>query len=96
MKLSEGKVSNLPREHRAIAKLAKVARCDVYSGGASALVKAQRLVAMGADRIYLDVVRAAYSNSQGNAHEYLPIECRDCGQTHLGRSAAIECCQDIH
>jgi hypothetical protein len=93
MKLSEGNASNLPREQRAIAKLAQAARCNVYFGGSSALVKAERLVAMGADRIYLAVVRAAYSNSQGEARDYLPYDCPECGCTHLGRTAAIECCQ---
>jgi hypothetical protein len=95
-KLREGKASDLPREERAIAKLAQAARCNVYFGGASALVKAERLVAMGADRIYLSVVRAAYSSSKGEARDYLPYECPECGLTHLGESSAMQCClEDI-
>ena len=96
MKLREGNISDLPRDQRAIAKLARIARCNVYFGGASALVKAERLVSMGADNIYLDVVSAAYSDSQGNAPEYLPYECPECGTTHLGRSAAYQCCQETY
>jgi hypothetical protein len=47
---------------------------------------------MGAPQ-YLDVVSAAYTNSRGEAREYLAYECPECGAPCLGESAAAQHCQ---
>jgi hypothetical protein len=81
------------RGQRAIAKLARIARCDCVNGGARALVIADRLAAMGAAEDYGAVVSAAYTSSTGCAPDYLAYECPECGSACMGIEAALSCCQ---
>src|SRR5262245_980341 len=92
MRLIEANPDQLPRESRAIAKLARIARCDVQFGGARALVICKRLELMGSTVDYDNVVSAAYSSSTGSAREYLAFECPECGCAHLGEENALACC----
>jgi len=80
------------RIDRAKAKLARIARCDVYNGGAKASVLAARLDRMGGDN-YEDVVCEAYTAHDGNAKSYLSFECPECGQACAGEYATRECCK---
>ena len=90
----------LPRgsSERAIAKLAHIANVNTVQGGASALVKANRALAMGlphADEM-ADAVDATYSASTGKpSPAHSAWECRECGSVHLGQEAADECCADV-
>jgi len=80
------------RGERARAKLARIARCNVHFGGASALTLANRIIAMGGDSELLDVVSAAYTSNTGNAPGYLAYHCPECDSVHAGENAARECC----
>lgn len=77
------------KHSRALAKLALIARNDCVYGGARASVLADRL---GGE--FGDVVSEAYTSSTGEAREYLPFECPECGSACLGESAALNCCAD--
>lgn len=82
------------RAERAQAKLARIARGNVYFGGASALMIARRLNAMGTALPVDDIVSAAYASNTGNAVEYLSYECPECGRACLGETAAMQCCHE--
>ena len=89
--------SKLPKgsRERAIARIAHRANADTIFGGASALVLANRAESMGlasADDMR-DAVSETYSRSSGRpAATYSAWECSECGQIHLGRTAAESCC----
>lgn len=92
-KLKESHPDNLPdREQRAMAKMARIARCDCWHGGARAMVLAERLSAMGSRINYDSVVSEAYASNTGRAASYLAFECPECGCAHMGEDAAFACC----
>jgi hypothetical protein len=82
---------------RAIARIAHIANVNTILGGASALVLVKRAYAMhlpSADDL-ADAVDATYSASTGRpSPEHSAHECGECGQIHLGESAALACCCD--
>ena len=82
---------------RACARLASIATWDTIFGGAQAMVIARRMsnwlkTGVPAEEIVSDV----YSRSSGRTSErWGAWECDECGQTHLGREAAAECCTHV-
>lgn len=80
------------RDDRALAKLACIARCDVYFGGCRAVTIARRLDAMGSQLPVHDVIIQAYHSHDGTARDFLPFACPECGTVHLGQDAAYSCC----
>jgi predicted RNA-binding Zn-ribbon protein involved in translation (DUF1610 family) len=42
---------------------------------------------------YQDVVSAAYTNSRGEAIEYLAFQCPECGNACMGKDTAAQHCQ---
>ena len=93
--LQEASPRDLPdRSDRALARLARKARSNVWLGGASALLCARRLEAMGSRLPALRCVRDAYASSTGEAREFLAYACPECGQARLGQTAALECCTE--
>lgn len=80
------------RVERATAKLARIARCDVFFGGARAFVLAKRMKFKHVPA--MEVVSAAYTDNLGNARDYLAYACDECGQAHLGINSAMNCCND--
>lgn len=69
-----------------IARFSERARADTIGGGAGALCLAKELV---------EVVNDVYSRSTGKTSEkYGAWECRECGETHLGKEAADQCCNE--
>ena len=95
--MTRGTYHNLPMgsADRAVAKIANIANVNTVLGGASAMVKADRAVAMGlpnADRLS-DAVSEVYGRSSGRVPDDLAVcACPECGQWHLGADAAAECC----
>lgn len=108
-RLVEASPSQLQRPtDRAKAKLAAIARADVLHGGARALVIVRQVregdtgsVTSDASKIakHLDwrecdeVVSSVYTSRSGDGVEYTAYECPECGSVHLGREAALLCCQ---
>ena len=93
MKLTEANPNRLyQRDQRAMAKLARIARCDVNFGGAKAKVIADRLDAMGSTIDYYAVVSEAYGSSTGAAIDYLAYKCPECGNVVMGAHNAQLCC----
>ncbi len=91
MKLKETNPKNLENKHeRACARLARIARNDTVFGGARALTIANRCKykKIPADVIVSDV----YHRSNYSCGEWGAYECPECGQTHLGTEAALNCC----
>lgn len=84
------------RGERALAKLARIARNDVYFGGAKSVVIADRLVAMGSQLPLHDVVGEAYSSSIGTASGFMAYACPECGNPCLGEEAAYACCSAVY
>ena len=80
------------RGERALAKLARIARNDVYFGGAKAAVIADRLVNMGSQLALHDVVQEAYCSSNGIARNFQAYACPECGSSCFGEEAAYSCC----
>ena len=80
------------RGERALAKLARIARCDVHFGGAKAMTIADRLANMGSQLAVHDVVSKAYSSSTGTASDFIAYACPECGNPRLGKEAAYNCC----
>lgn len=77
-----------------MARIARRACGNTILGGCSAKVLADRLVRMGGTDLR-HVVGAVYSASTGRAHpEYDAWACHECGTAHLGREAALNCCQE--
>lgn len=97
MKLKEIHPKNLTNRHdRACAKLARIARANTYFGGASAIVVAKRLKAMGSDVPGDEIVSDIYSKSNLDLGEWGAFECPECGNAVLGKTNAINCCQEFH
>lgn len=93
-RLQLGDWRKLHGKDRARARLALIAKSDCVHGGARALTLAQRLDRMGfpfAD--YEAVVTQAYTSSTGEALDYLPFACPDCGSVHAGEDCARACCE---
>ena len=82
------------RTERAQAKLARIARVDCWHGGAKALVLANRLERMGSQIDPQAVVSAAYTNTRGNARQYLAYECPECGSPVQGADNAYQHCTE--
>ena len=83
------------RAERAIAKLARVARCDTVYGGAKALVLAKRLNGMNSNVPANEIVGDIYAASNYSLLEWGAYQCPECGNAHLGRDKAFACCQPI-
>lgn len=82
------------RHERDEARIAHVARCNTIVGGASALVKAKRLKAMGGADL-TGVVADVYAASTGKPSEIHDAwECPECDRAHLGQQAALRCCKE--
>ena len=95
MTLTTGNITDLPRQLRAIARLANIATSDTIFGGARALTLAQRLDAMGAEFNAQDIVADVYGASIGRTlPQYKVCRCPECGQTHLGEDYAYQCCAE--
>ena len=94
MTLTEGRAQDLAdRSDRDIARLAYRATCNTVFGGASALVLAKRMDALGCQIDALSIVSAVYSASTGSVlSQYRVCICPECGQTLLGEGAALNCC----
>ena len=93
--MKTGSWRNLQGADRAIARIAHIANVNTVLGGASALVKAERAMAMGLPHAsdMLDAVSDVYSRSSGHVPGHLAVvECPECGQWHLGEEAAANCC----
>ncbi len=91
--LKETHPDNLADRHeRALAKLARIARCDAWHGGARALVLAKRLEAMGGNAQAIEAVTDAYTNGRGDATRFLAYECPECGTACAGTEAAHDHC----
>jgi len=89
--LQRARFELLSGEARKLARLATIAELDVINGGARAAVIAAKYPSACGGQ-YGDVVSAAYTDSRGQAHEYLAFECPECGSACLGKSAALACC----
>lgn len=97
MKLKETHPKNLTNRHnRACAKLARIARANTYFGGASAIVVAKRLKAMGSDVPGDEIVSDIYSKSNLDLGEWGAYECPECGNAVMGKQNAINCCHEFH
>jgi hypothetical protein len=95
LKLKEAKPTELSNpQDRASAKLARIARCDVNFGAARALVLANRLERMRSNIQPHRIVGDAYANNNGNAHEFLAYHCPECDTVVLGRTSAINHCNN--
>lgn len=80
---------------RAIARIAHIANVNTILGGASALTKAKRAIAMNLPHAYemADAVDQTYAASTGRTpDEYTACECPECGSIHLGADNALLCC----
>ena len=87
--------SSLTNRHdRAVARLAMRANLDTINGGCRALTLAHRMdniAGPGSD--WESIVSDVYSASLGRVpDQYLPCECPNCGQVHLGAESAQMCC----
>lgn len=92
--MQPGNWRELPRDERIIAHIERIARGNTIMGGASAMVIARRLRAMGGTDLGY-VVADVYSASSGRTHQnHGAWECPECGCTHLGQDAAFACCQE--
>jgi hypothetical protein len=79
----------LPREQRALVLYAHLANQNTWSGGASALRRADRSPIPDATSVVAEV----YSTSSGKVPDSLDAwECGECGCAHYGRDAADTCC----
>jgi hypothetical protein len=82
------------RNDRAVARLAARARRDTVWGGASAMVLACRADALGVQFSARSIVADVYSASTGKHHpEHEAWHCPECDSVHLGKDAALQCCQ---
>ena len=94
MRIEEGRAQDISnRTERDIARLAYRATCNTVFGGASALVLAKRMDAMGCKIDAQSIVSDVYSASTGTVlSQYRVCICPECGQTLLGEDAALNCC----
>lgn len=80
-------------EDRTTAHFAARARIDTIYGGARAITLGKRLLRMNPSSDALSVVADVYSASTGQWHsEFEGWKCPECETTHLGQSAALDCC----
>lgn len=82
---------------RAIARIAHIANVNTWLGGVSALIKAERALAMRLPRAYemYWAVVGTYAASNGKPHpSYTLFQCNECGTIHLGVEDANKCCQE--
>jgi hypothetical protein len=92
MQLKEGKISELPRDERAIAKLARIARNDTVWGGCRALLLARRLNSLKSNVPATEIVSHVYGLSDGTCGRFTCFQCPECGQSYLGKEMAWQCC----
>lgn len=94
MKLTEVSPDRLPQgPERAACKLARIAACDVYFGGARALVRVKRMTRSPHYHLYCDAVDNTYH------HDYAPEstawECPECGEACFGQTRAANHCAEM-
>ena len=79
----------LPRRERLLVHYAHLANADTWSGGFSAMHKAERSHVTEASNVVAEV----YSRSSGRVPAHLDaFTCGECGAVQYGAEAAAQCC----